>query len=331
MARPPRVYMERFFLARRELVEALAEKGRLEDVKIEVIKRATLLSPMVATCGPAGPNAAPLMVSFLVRDEYLEEAIAALKEIQKKYMGKGPEAYKAATRFLLDYVYNPEKVDPLRLASHLMTRGHTWKNIMATERATLGLLFPPDEGALELRARARIFEEGPIYEYVNMVHDLMHVVPHGKRSHPWYPAVVFEVEEIYDNDFHLLGLRIYPPPTIVVSAARDGRVYPGHFGDAELYVFYRLEDDVCRRVGIRENPYRGEHEHHGHHEHGHGGKRERILELIGDVQAVVTAAMGPGGREFFEERGVKVYTARPGTPLKAALPEILCRGGVVEG
>ncbi len=318
----PRAYIERYFLARRRLVELLMEKGHVSEIGVEVVKYSTLLSPMLATSGPAGVNVAPMMLSFAVREEYLEEAIEELRRIEKEYWGKGGEAFRAASRFLLDYVYNLEKADPARLVTHLMTRGHTWKNVKATGEAAVGILFPPDEGALELRVKAEIVEEGPIYEYVNRVHDLMHAIPYGRRSHEWFPALILTIKEIYDNDFKLLGLRIYPPPTIVVSSTSDGRVYAGHFGDAEVYRFYKLDDGECRLVEVKENPYRGEH-HHGHEERG---KRARILGLIGDVQAIITAAMGPGGREFFEERGVKVYRAKPGVAVAEALESILgCR------
>jgi len=315
----PREYIEGFFLERRRLVEKLLGAGGLEGVAGEVVARATLLSPIVSTCGPAGPNAAPLMLSFLVKDEYLDEALGELRRIEGEYWGRGAEALRAAARFLLGYVYDPEKADPARLVTHLMVRGHTWRNVRATGEAAVGILFPPDRGALELRARAEIVEDGPVYEYVNRVHDLMHVVPWGRRSHEWFPALVLTVEEIYDNDFKRLGLRIYPPPRIVVSATRDGRVYPGHFGDAEVFLYYRLVGGECIPEGAKENPYRGEHDHG----HGHGAKRRRIAELVGDVQAVVTAAMGPGGREFFEERGVRVYKAKPGVPVAEALSAAL--------
>ena len=209
MRAPPDLYMEKFFLARRRVVERLLSGATFADLRFEILKNAFLLSPMVATCGPAGPNAAPFMVSFLVKEEYLEEAVEILRGMRERYWGKGQEAVVAASRFLLEYVYNPERSDPLTLVSHLMSRGHTYVNIEATGRATLGILIPPDEGALELRTKARIVDEGLVYEYVNLLHDSMHAVPEGRASHPWYPAVVFEVEEIYDNSYTALGRLVW--------------------------------------------------------------------------------------------------------------------------
>lgn len=201
----PSLYLERFFLARRRVVERMLQGARPEDLEADLVRNGYLLAPMVATCGPAGPNAAPFMVTFLLREEYLGEAVERLRRAREELWGQPGEAYRWAARFLLDYVYNLERSDPTMLASHLMSRGHTYQNIAATGRATLGILFPPDEGALELRAEAWIVEEGPVYEFVNLLHDAMHAVPHGRASHPWYPAVVFRVDEIYDNSYQALG------------------------------------------------------------------------------------------------------------------------------
>ncbi len=203
-------FLDDFFYARRRLVERLARTRNFDEVRCELIEAATLLSPMLATCGPAGPNVAPFMVTFMVRPQYLGEALEELRALEDRYWGRGPEALRAATEFLLEYVYNIEKADPLTLASHIMSRGHTWVNLKATGEASLGILLPPDRGAYELRVDVEIYDSGEIYEYVNRVHDLMHAVPEGRRSHPWYPAVIMHVREIYDNGYKALGKRIYP-------------------------------------------------------------------------------------------------------------------------
>jgi len=203
-------FLDDFYYARRRLVEEMLRNPDLESLRVKIIETASLLSPMLATCGPAGPNVAPFMLTFMVRDEYLEEALGELRAIEREYWGRGPEAYARASRFLLDYVYNIDKSDPLTLASHIMSKGHTWINIRATREAAVGILLPPDRGAYELRAEAEIVESGPKYEYVNLLHDLMHVIPRGERSHPWFPVLLLHVREIYDNSYQALGRRIYP-------------------------------------------------------------------------------------------------------------------------
>ncbi len=199
----PRSFVEDFFLPRRRFVERAA-RGVFDEA--DLISLAYRLSPMVATCGPAGINVAPFMVSFVVREEYLEGTVGRLR----RFVEKGGSMAEAAG-LLLETVYNPDLIDPLRLATHAMSRGHTWRNIVATGEASLGILVPPDKAAYEVRARALVVEEGPIYEYVNLVHDVVHVAPRGERTHPWYPAIVFEIREIYDNSYQALGRRIYPP------------------------------------------------------------------------------------------------------------------------
>ncbi len=205
---PPELYMKEFYYARRDLVERMKTSPEKID---DLFKFAgPLLSPMVATYGPAGINVAPFMLTFMVKEEYLFKAIDRLKELNERLWGKGRAVYSAAADFLLEWIYNPELSDPLTLSTHLMSRGHTYINVRATGKATIGILIPPDRGALELRAVAEIYEEGSYFEFVNLLHDLMHAVPRGERSHPWYPSLIFRVEEIYDNSYQSLGKRIYP-------------------------------------------------------------------------------------------------------------------------
>ncbi|MCE4626965.1 MAG: pyridoxamine 5'-phosphate oxidase family protein [Desulfurococcales archaeon] len=207
---PPKEYIDLYFLERRRIVEALLKAKGMDEISDLIYKNSLLLAPTVATCGPAGVNAAPFMLSFMVKEEYLEEAIGKMKTIIDEMYGKGWRAMLEAAKFLLDYVYNLERSDPLTLVSHLMSKGHTYRNLVDNGRATISILIPPDRGAFELRTRVEIVEDGLVYEYANLLHDMIHVAPEGERSHPWYPALVFHVEEIYDNSFQKLGVKIYP-------------------------------------------------------------------------------------------------------------------------
>ncbi|MET1101805.1 MAG: hypothetical protein ABWW69_04940 [Pyrodictiaceae archaeon] len=209
-ARLPERFIKDFFEERARLVKEMLSRKGIEGLEVELLRAATLLAPMVATCGPAGPNVAPFMVTFLVKDDYLKDTIEEMKRIIVRYWGKKHEAFQATAEFLLRRIYNPSYIDLTRLVTHIMSKGHTWVNIKTTGKATLGILIPPDKGAYEVRARARIIEDGPIYKYTNLLHDLIHAMPHGERSHPWYPVILFEIEEIYDNSYQALGKRIYP-------------------------------------------------------------------------------------------------------------------------
>ena len=200
----PKRFVEDFFMARRKFVEEALEKGFDER---RVLEMSTRLALMVATCGPAGVNVAPFMVSFVVKESEIESVVEKLDSFLRK---PGEKSFEEALKLLLDTVYNPELVDPLKLVTHVMSKGHTWANIKASGKASLGILIPPDKGAYEIRAKAEILEQGAIYKYANMVHDLVHVAPHGERSHPWYPALLFTIEEIYDNSYEALGRKIYP-------------------------------------------------------------------------------------------------------------------------
>jgi len=200
----PDRFVKDYYWYRRRFIEEALDKGFDEKRILEV---APLLAPMIASYGPAGLNIAPFMVSFVVKEQYLSEAITSFKRFVKN---PGPNPRKSALNLLLETVYNPDKVDLRLLATHLMSRGHTWINVSATSEVAIGILLPPDKGAYEIRAEAWIVEEGPLYEYVNLLHDIIHVTPHGERTHPWYPAMIMKIKEIYDNSYQALGKRIYP-------------------------------------------------------------------------------------------------------------------------
>ncbi len=108
----------------------------------------------------------------------------------------------------------------------------------------------------------------------------------------------------------------------VCVATDDGiKVKIGHFGDAAYYLVYDVEDDKITLVERVENPFRG---HHEHGEEAEKGKRPRIVELLKrhGCEAIVATAFGPGGREYMERSGLRVYTVKPGTEIWDALRAI---------
>lgn len=203
----PQKFINDYFLLRRLFVKKIVESKSVKEIRNLMYEVSPLLSPMVATYGPAGLNNAPFMLTFVPKEEYLEDVLSALEaEITRP----SKLSIKTVAELLLRTVYNPDIVDLSKLASHLMNKGHTYVNVKATGEATIGILIPPDKGAYELRCKAEIIEDGPIYRYVNIVHDLMHVAPHGGGGHGWCPAIIFTIKEIYDNHYKVLGKKIYP-------------------------------------------------------------------------------------------------------------------------
>ncbi len=95
--------------------------------------------------------------------------------------------------------------------------------------------------------------------------------------------------------------------------SRD-KVYIGHFGDAEVYLFYRITGDNVELISEKPNPYRGEHSLDEE-----SGKRRRVFELVGEADILVATAFGPGGREYMEKRGKKVVIVKPRTTVEEAL------------
>ena len=97
-------------------------------------------------------------------------------------------------------------------------------------------------------------------------------------------------------------------------------VYLGHFGDAEVYKVYECSRDRCRLVDVRGNPFRGEHVLN---EEDELKKRPKVLELIGDVDAVIAIAFGKGGKEFMERHGKKVFIVPARSDVEDALKAVI--------
>ncbi len=109
----------------------------------------------------------------------------------------------------------------------------------------------------------------------------------------------------------------------VCVATDDGvKVKIGHFGDAAYYLIYDVGPERITLVARLENPYRGRHEHGEEAEER--GKRKAIVEMLKSkgCEAIVATAFGPGGKEYMEKSGLRVYTVKPGTEVWEALREI---------
>ncbi len=194
----PKSLVDYLLHSRVRALKKLVEEGFTPEVLLEY----TRATPVVVTCGPEGPRGAVRMVAPLPRPEYLEELTLILEEYAYR---KRPKSLHEVVKVLLDHVYLEEKLDLTRLGALEMARRHTWRNLVATRRASL-VFFTPPSTSYELVCDVEIHEKGLVKRYVNALHDLFH------GGHSDYPAIVFWVREVYDksNTSTGFGRRIYP-------------------------------------------------------------------------------------------------------------------------
>jgi len=178
----PESYL-RIFEFRRKLYS-----GELDFRNLNQFYLTEILTPVVCTCGPRGPNCARKMITFSVRESLLEETVKELKLHVKK-------PWEESREFMLKKVYHLDRVDLLKLVAQEMFMGNTWENIRSTGRASILITTSPEE-TIELRCRVKIDESGLYYEYCNLLHDLYH-----RDSHGWKPVYVFEVDEIIEKSY----------------------------------------------------------------------------------------------------------------------------------
>jgi len=96
---------------------------------------------------------------------------------------------------LLREFYVEDIIDFSVLGGLEMGFKHSWQNIKATGKATL-VFYTPPRTSFEVRCDVEIHEDGPIWEYMNLLHDVFHA---GASEGSKYPTYVFRIREIYDN------------------------------------------------------------------------------------------------------------------------------------
>ena len=89
----------------------------------------------------------------------------------------------------------------------------------------------------------------------------------------------------------------------VAVTSTDGKVVNQHFGRAERFLIFEIEDDKYKFVEFRENnPTCNGHEHDD-------SAMENTVGLISDCKAVITERIGPGAALAVMEQGVKPIEA----------------------
>ncbi len=192
-----------FFQERKELLERMCKGSAGMDVLMLGFTRAT---PVVITCGPAGPNGSVKMVGPVPKKRYILEYV---EKAEKYAYGEILDPRKAAC-LLYNEFYIDEKIDPTLIGGLEMGFNHTWENLKFSREATL-LFYTPPTTSYEVRTLVEIIvdDNNPYKRFLNAFHDIFHK-PHSGRSN--YPALLFRVKEIYDNSStrNGYGKKIYP-------------------------------------------------------------------------------------------------------------------------
>ncbi len=186
----PEDFIKYIFYERLDTVRSMVG-GKLTNQ--EIYLAFTRTSPVVITDGPAGLSGSVKMVGFIPRGEYLGNALEELKGIWEKSTEKG---FREIIDDFLKVAYNEEWIDFTVLGGLELAKGHSWVNIKETRKATL-LFFTPPILSYEVRCSVEIHEDGLVWGYLNLLHDIFHKVPGEPLGK--HPAYIFKFEEIYDN------------------------------------------------------------------------------------------------------------------------------------
>lgn len=189
-----RIFRERVSTIRRIIRKELSDK----ELYLAFLRH----TPVVATNGTAGVNAAVKGVGFVVRDDILSETLSNMRDFMENNLSK-----EDALNFLLENLYVEERLDFRKLSSLELAKKHTYRNLSENKQAVL-LFFIPPITSYEVRCRVEIHLDDLYHEYVNAVHDLFHK-PETKRDWSKTPAYMFNIEEIYDNSANKMGVKIY--------------------------------------------------------------------------------------------------------------------------
>ncbi len=167
-----------------------AIKELLDDSlsKCEAMIGLTRATPVMITYGPEGIRGSVKMVGFVPKEVIIRRLIHEVKSVAKEAPIKGHELLN----FLSRYVYNPEIIDFRYLSALEMGFKHTWTNVRATKEAVL-LFYTPPATSYEVKCSVSIIEEGPYWEWVNLLHRIYH------GGSKYYPAYLMRIKEIINK------------------------------------------------------------------------------------------------------------------------------------
>ncbi len=211
--------LNRFFnwayRTRGNTVRSLAEGKMMTPEKIFL--SFTSHDPVFISHGPAGLNGSVKGIGFILKDEYLEEALEAYVKHIKSYDPEDKTYSDRGLQLLMKWLYSEEaekNVDFEHIYSVEMAFKHSWDNYRVNPEATL-LFYQPPMLSFEVRGKMEIVGEHNemgtikptelplIQQFINAQHDVYHT-PNIER---WVtrPAYKFTVEEIFDNSANKIG------------------------------------------------------------------------------------------------------------------------------
>lgn len=165
----------------------------------------TAHNPALVTHGPGGLNASIKGIGFVPKREYMDDILEKYLRHIDSYTPEDKEYSQRGLKILVNELYRPEvrdRIDFSIITTLEMAKNHTWANVQVNNEATY-IFYQPPVISYELRGKIEIDDEGIYKKFVNAQHDVYHApnVPRWDSR----PALIFHIEEIYDNSVSKTG------------------------------------------------------------------------------------------------------------------------------
>jgi hypothetical protein len=221
MARLTEDFLSYFYYGLQEdyLARVKGEKKPLPEIFLGLTRN----NPVMVTCDKNSvPNGAVKSVGYILKDQYLREAIDAYDEFLhwrwekiREKMGAGYEGegwvYSPHPDFIVDglkhslqYVYFPKseaekRIDFEKLGTLEGFGKKTWHNVQQNKKVAIVYYFPPGIH-FQVNCTVEIQKSGLIREFINRAA----CAAHGENpaKWPWRTAYIFHVEEVIDKSVY---------------------------------------------------------------------------------------------------------------------------------
>ena len=199
----PEKFKQYIFHARREILEKMARGEAIDRRDIYLSFTRTL--PAIISNGPAGLNASIKMVGLVPKEEFIEDILNRIRE----FISSGKRRSEEVLGFLLENIYDEDKIDFTKLGTLDLARKRTWTNLRNGGEAVL-IFFTPPLTSFMIIADVEVHMKGAYFEYFNALHDLFHTFPRTGKVVGKHPTYIFKIREIWDKSADKFGERIYP-------------------------------------------------------------------------------------------------------------------------